>query len=222
MRVAVTTSADSFEVVAQSFRAVSLEPVPAPCIAVHAVDAAALSEVRALVERIGAVIVTSARTVGIVWGNRVPDVAFVTVGAASTAAVVAAGGRVELEGEGGLADLVHLLNGFSGPAIVFPHATGSDPGLLMGTSTPIHSRPVYYTEPIRPPDVAVDAVAFGSPSAVDGWFIRGGTDGMVVAAIGETTSRRLQEFGVRSDVVPNRPGFAEMAQSLAEYRGVRT
>jgi uroporphyrinogen-III synthase len=195
-------------------------------------DPVALTEVRELAETIGVVMVSSARTVQIVWGRRVPDVAFLTVGPASTAAVVSAGGRVELEGEGGLADLVRRLDAFGVPAVVFPHAMRSDlgrsglersdPGLLGGVSTTILSRPVYRTEPISPPDVNVDAVAFASPSAVDGWFSGRKTDALVVAAIGATTSRRLQEVGVTPDVIPDHPGFPAMAQSLAVYRGVKT
>ncbi|MFT5441110.1 MAG: uroporphyrinogen III methyltransferase/synthase [Myxococcota bacterium] len=68
-----------------------------------------------------------------------------------------------------------------------------------------------------------DALTFASPSAVHNFFAL--LDGpateaakaLVIAAVGRTTSRALGRLGIEADVVPARPGGAELVAALAEH-----
>lgn len=221
MRVAVTTTADSFERVAAFFHAASLDPVEAPCIAIRPEAPDILASVRSMAEDVGTVMISSARTIAILWGSTVPPLSFITVGPVSTQTVRAAGGHVVLEGTSGLAGVMDQLDSIES-RIVFPHGSGTDTDLIAAATPEIISRQVYRTESIDPPNDRVDAIVFASPSAVDGWFRTRDVSGLVVAAIGETTAQRLQQLGVTADVVPESPRFGELARGLAAYGGVKT
>jgi uroporphyrinogen-III synthase len=73
---------------------------------------------------------------------------------------------------------------------------------------------VYATKPVPPALDPVDAAAFGSPSAVEGWFQARGLQEIVVAAIGGTTGAALYQRGHHADVVPERPDYAELLERL--------
>lgn len=221
MRVAVTTTGDAFGRVAPFFHAVSLDPVAAPCITIRPEAPDILASVRAMGEDVGTVMISSARTIGILWGSSVPPLSFITVGPVTTQTVRSAGGQVVLEGTSGLAAVMDQLDSIES-RIVFPHGSGTDTDLITAAAVEIISRQVYRTESIDPPNDRVDAVVFASPSAVDGWFRTRDVSGLVVAAIGETTAQRLQQLGVAVDVVPARPRFGELARGLAAYGGVST
>lgn len=66
------------------------------------------------------------------------------------------------------------------------------------------------------------ALTFTSPSTVDHFFeclddeSREAAARCMIAAIGRTTARRLEHFGLRPRVVPDRPSVSEMVDRLAE------
>ncbi len=70
---------------------------------------------------------------------------------------------------------------------------------------------------------ALDVLTFASPSAVYHFFsllsagARRAVEGIIVAAVGRTTGRALQEVGVEADVIPPRPGGPELVAALVEY-----
>ena len=110
MRVAVTTTTDAFGSVAPLFHAAMLDPVEAACIAIRPEAPDILASVRAMAEDIGTVLISSARSIEILWGSSVPPLSFITVGPASTHAIRAAGGQVVLEGTSGLAAVLDQLH----------------------------------------------------------------------------------------------------------------
>jgi uroporphyrinogen III methyltransferase/synthase len=69
----------------------------------------------------------------------------------------------------------------------------------------------------------LDVLTFASPSAVDNFFVlldpeaKAAAEGLVIAAVGRTTSRALVRVGVTPDVVPDHPGGPELVAALADH-----
>ncbi|MDX1449262.1 MAG: uroporphyrinogen-III synthase, partial [Acidimicrobiia bacterium] len=196
-----------------------LVPVMLPCISISPATADVLAELRTQADSADLILLTSARTVRIMWpdGN-MPPVPAAVVGSATAEAVVEAGGTVEVVGSGGAGELVEELT-VEGRTIVFPHARAADPATaehLEERGAVVHAAAAYDTIPISPGDDKVDAAVFGSPSAVDGWLTRRHLEGMTIAAMGPTTASALRVRGVADPVVPDRPELSVLARALAE------
>jgi len=165
-------------------------------------------------------LVTSARTVEYLWPHgRIPEVEVAAVGSRTAAAVTDAGGTVSLVGDAGSFDLIaELASLVKNATLCFPHGRGADLSkvrvLEEGAGT-VSTWEVYSTEPIPPALDPVDAVAFGSPSAVDGWTRSRDFTGVAVGAIGETTDAALSGRGHSVDVVADRPDYAELLERLS-------
>ena len=221
MRVAITTTEDRIDEVAVSFLARGLQPVALPCIRVRPAGDRVLTSVKDAISSIGDVMVSSARAVEVLWleGETV-DADFHVVGSATAEAVERRGGTVRSEGSGGLIDLVERMVPLGLRRLVFPRADGTDLGSiepLIASGVEVVSTVVYRTEQLRPAADEVDAVAFASPSAVEGWLSSRSLDGVVVAAIGPTTAAALVRHGVGVDVVPPRPRHGDLAAKLAAF-----
>jgi uroporphyrinogen-III synthase/uroporphyrinogen III methyltransferase/synthase len=221
VRVAVTTTEDRFDGVAASLLEHGLQPVPLPCISVRPERDDVLASVRDAISSIGGVMVSSARAVEVLWpeGEKVAA-DFYVVGPATAAAVERRRGTVRIEGAAGLAELARVLVPFGLRRLVFPHAGGTDLESLeplASAGVDVLSSVVYHTDRCPPGDEEVDAVAFASPSAVEGWLSSRPLDGLVVAAIGPTTAAALTRRGIDVDVVPPRPGHADLAAQLAAF-----
>ena len=199
-----------------------MEPVAVPCIEVRPAPGPVLDAARRAADEFGHVMVSSARTVDVVWATErpSPDVQFYTVGAATAAVVEGYGGSVRIVGDSGLSDLSRLVAACALDALLFPHASGTDLGAiepLVAAGTRVTATTVYHTESLEPPADPVDAVVFASPSAVDGWLGHRTLDGMVIGAIGPTTASALVRRGIPVDVVPARPGFVELAEAMGAH-----
>jgi len=217
--VAITTTADRFDEASRPFHRLGFTPITVPCITVEPADDAVLEGARLAAVGVDLLFVTSARTIRLLWPNGgMPPVPAAAVGPASARAVAEAGGTVAVVGTGGGLDLVEHVPALSGiRRALFPHAEGTDPAVLdaLGAVVPIVAAfPVYRAVPIPPTHDPVDAVAFGSASAVDGWFLGRDLQDIAVAAIGRQTADALERFGVSADAVPGVPGFASMASAL--------
>jgi uroporphyrinogen-III synthase len=217
MRVAITTSRDRIPALAAEFATRGMEPVALPCVAIEIADAEQLAAARQAVNGADTLLLTSPRTPAILWdGTRPPELPVVAVGPATAAAAAAHGLTVEAVGTGGLVDVVSHL---SGRHVFFPRAEATPTNALEAAAEAAASLTapvVYRTVPQAPGDDPVDAVAFTSPTAVRGWLLSRSLEGLVVAAIGETTATALRTAGTQPDVVPPRPGFAALAQAVAE------
>jgi uroporphyrinogen-III synthase len=219
-RVAITSSADQIDRLAGVFSQFGLVPVGLPCISVVVAGSGALADARRAAGPGAVLLLSSARPLDLLWpGGEAPPMPVIAVGTATAVAVRRRGGRVEFTGSAGLEALVDegILDG---RRIVFPRAAGTDPvllGRIAQRATSLEAPVVYETVPQPPGDAEVDAVAFGSPSAVRGWVSARELYSLLVGAIGMTTAGELDAVGRRPDVIAPRPDF----ESLAEEMGRR-
>ncbi len=219
-RVAVTTAPGRVaERLSRLLTEARLVPVPLPCIRVVAAPGDSIRRLRAAAERADWIVVTSRRAIDHVWpeGDIPAHPAVAAVGPRTAAAVREAGGRVEIVGSGGAAELRDLLAGrVAGRCVVFPHSRIADPETarwLRAEAAEVVAEPAYDTMPVPPGDDPVDAAVFGSPSAVAGWRLSRSFDGILCAAMGETTAAALARAGAPAGTVAER-GFAELVGRL--------
>lgn len=223
MRVAITT--DRFDAVASAYAAQGLDPVPVPCMKIEPGSRAALVDAREAASRADLLLITSARTVRLLWPDQpMPGVDVAAVGEATAAAVRGAAGRVVFSGRSGLLGLIEMVADRLGEGrVVFPHAGGADPvasGRLRELAPGVEEHVVYRSVPVAPRHTPVGATVFASPSAVQGWLLTRSFDNVVVAVIGETTRAAVARH--RSpDVVAPRPSHRTLALTLMNHLEVR-
>lgn len=219
IRVAITT--DRFEGAAPTYRRVGFEPVSLPCIRVEPADEEMLAQAREAASAANLLIISSVRTLDLLWPNgSMPAVEVAAVGEKTAAAVKARGGRVLLLGRAGLADLAkQAADRLDSSQVVFPHAVGSDPVALQALrewATNLRAFDVYRTVPVAPESAPVAAAAFASPSAVEGWLLSRDFDGLAVGVIGPTTWEAVARHRP-PEVVASQPSHHALAQTLASY-----
>lgn len=224
MRVAVTTTPDRAERYARPLSRHGLVPLVLPCIAVDPAGQEVLEAVRALVPGADLLVLTSPRTVELLWPQGgMPSVPVAAVGAVTAATVERLGGQVAVRGGAGLEQLVEAIPSTSG-RVVFPHAAGTPTPLLerLAARLPgLHHVVVYSTRPVPPPPDPVEAAVFASPSAVEGWLLSRDFEAVIVAAIGDTTAAALRRAGRPPEVVPLHPEPEELARRLAHHLSER-
>lgn len=221
-RVGLTTTRDRIQALAASVASYGMEPVSTPCIEISFASEDTLEEARGEAERCDWIFVTSARAIDALWPDGgMPRTPVAAVGPATASAVEDAGGALGVVGREGAAQLLAEIEGrLADRRVLFPHASGSGGPTIDGLSRSareILPIAVYETRPVAPPDEAVDAVMFGSPSAVTGWCLARSLDGLVLAAIGETTKSALEARGHEADVVAPEPVFETLAALLADH-----
>lgn len=219
IRVAITT--DRFAEAAAPFERVGLEPIALPCIRVELADPGVLAQAREAASGAELVLISSVRTLKILWPNgSMPPVEVGAVGERTAAAVEARGGRVSLLGRSGLLDLVEQAAGrLASSRVVFPHAAGSDPvalEMLREGAAAFRSFEVYRSVPMAPGSAPVRAAVFASPSAVEGWLLSRDLDGLVVGVIGPTTENAVARHRP-PDLIAPQPSHQALAQALASY-----
>lgn len=215
MKVAITTTEDRYAHVARTFRGFGFTPLPAACIATIPHRETALW-IRDSLSDGAVIVIASIRALDICWPTEVPaNVDWLAVGEASAEAIRVRGGTSIITGAAGLTELLEVSD-LAGRHVLFPHATGTDPSVFewFGDATSFVHGSVYTTEPIEPPMHPVDAVVFGSPSAVTGWHLRRSCEGLLVGAIGRTTEQALSDRAVTSDAVASKPSFTALARAL--------
>lgn len=226
-RVAITT--DRFESAAHPFRRYGFEAIPLPCIRIDSAEAEVLVEARTAAATCSLLLLTSARTVELLWPHgSMPTVEVATVGARTADAVVARGGTVILSGNAGFAQLIDQLDDrLESATVVFPHGGGpwqmessashrNAFATLRGRAADLAEFEIYRTIPQPPGNGAVEAAAFTSPSAVEGWRSARPFDGLVIGVIGSTTRLALAAHRP-PDVVAPSPSHDALAQAMASY-----
>jgi len=219
IRVAITT--DHFEPAALAFRRFGLEPVWLPCIRVEPANQEVLTQAREAASSADLLMISSVRTLDLLWPDgSMPAVEVAAVGERTAAGVAARGGRVVLSGGSGLADLTELAaDRLTVSRIVFPHAAGSDPlalDTLREQGSDLLEFEVYRTVPMAPKSTRVEAAAFASASAVEGWLLSRDFDGIAVGVIGPTTRAAVARHRPPEVVAPE-PSHQALAHALASY-----
>lgn len=221
-RVAVTTTPDRYAAVAAGLESLGLFPVALPCIELLPASARALEEARTEASNAEFMLITSARTIEVLWPDgAMPDVPVAAVGPITARAVIEAGGVVEVVGYGGGLETAGLLTSVvAGHTVFFPHAKGASPetiSTLRERGSDVVTAAVYETRSIPPGGDPVDGAMFGSPRAVDGWLLSRDLEGIVVGAVGQTTASALRRRGTAADIVPRRPSFDRLGRLMAEH-----
>ena len=221
-RVGLTTTVDRARQLVGDLKAAGLEPVVLPCIELVPAPGAVVAAARSESSQSDWLVVTSPRTIHILWPEKgMPSTKVAAVGRATGDAVSSAGGTVAVVGDGGADELAERITRVvAGQSVFFPHAAGADRStidLLRRAGATVHAQVVYEIRPIAPGDDPVDSVAFGSASAVTGWFLSRDLEGLVVGAIGATTAAAVADHGWSFDVMPPTPSFSGMVRLLAEH-----
>jgi uroporphyrinogen-III synthase len=218
--VAVTAPADRAATLADELASRSLVAVLLPCVVVVPAEPAELAAAREEAASADLLVLTSTRPLELLWAGRPPPSAPVAaVGEATARAARSLGLPVVHTGSGTAGRLAaDIPFDVAGWRVAWPHAAGANRLLadaLEGAGAVVAPRTVYRTVPVAPAATPVDAATFTSPSAVEGWVSGRLLDGLVLAAIGETTSAALLAMGSQPDVVPSRPSYQLLAAALA-------
>jgi uroporphyrinogen-III synthase len=219
IRVAVTT--DRFDAAAPHFAEVGLDPVSLPCIQIEPADEAVLTQARHAALGADLLLITSIRTLDLLWPDaQLPGVAVAAVGEATAAAVVSRGGRVVEVGSVGLSALTtKASNRLGGSRVVFPRSEGSDHQALeelRAKAGQLAEYEVYRVIPIAPDRAPVEAAVFASPSAVEGWLLGRDFRDIVVGVIGPTTRRAVSRRRPPNVISPD-PSHRALARAMASY-----
>ena len=223
--VAVTTSADRAAAAAIPFALLGMQPALLPCIEIEAAPLEALEAARGSAAEADLVVISSRRTIDILWPDGpLPDAEFAAVGAVSARAVRERGGRIVATGIAGSAYLAETLAPrIGGLYVVWPRAQGADPmPLLQMTSRSgrFVAPAVYSSVPVAPRLESVEVITFASPSAVTGWQLSRSLDESTIAVLGETTRRAVESSGGSAAIVAPNPTYQWLAQAVAEHLGV--
>lgn len=218
MLVAVTVNADRFERTAQAFLEEGLVPVALPCVRIEPALPEVIAHARSVATNADLLVLSSVRSLEILWPNgAVPPRPVAAVGGVTARAVRGRGGTVVWEGSGGAAALAENAP-LRGRAVVFPRARGTNPDalrIMQRRSESLAAPVIYETMSRSPKDDPVDAVAFGSPSAVRGWLGARSLHRLVAGAIGPTTAAALREMGHPPDAIAPVPDFESLASAMA-------
>lgn len=218
MRVAVTVGADRFERTARVFFEAGLTPVSLPCVRIEPALPEAVVAARSAASGADLIALSSVRSLEILWPDgAAPPRPVAAVGGVTAHAVRERGGTVAWEGSGGAAAMAESAP-LDDRAVVFPHAAGTNPAALRvmkRRSGSLIAPVVYETIPQSPNDDPVDAVVFGSPSAVRGWLRTRSLDRLPVGVIGATTAAAVRATGRGPDVIAAVPDFGVLATAVA-------
>ncbi len=221
MRLGLTTTPERIRTLTSRSRELGFELVSLPCIRIDAVPGGADRAGEAALQA-DAVVITSRRSLEMLGGAIAPGVPVIAVGPETAAAIEDAGGTVALVGSGGVRQLARdagqILSGKNVVLVGASNTARQSAAALEMAGCSVTAIELYTTVPVAPPDDPVDAVAFGSPTAVTGWLIARELAELTVAAIGETTAASLRGHGVEPDVVADQPGFINMIEQLAALR----
>jgi uroporphyrinogen-III synthase len=234
IKVAVTT--ERFDLRGPWFRQFGLEPVWLPCIRIESAGPDVLTEARQAAASADLLLISSVRTIELLWPDGVmPPVEVAVVGDRTAAAVSERGGRVVVVGNSGLANLSEVLADRLGQSkVAFPHAAESATSELAesgsgesesnrgglesirGRASNLREFEIYRTIPIPPDLDPVHGVAFASPSAVAGWLGSRGLEGLVIGVIGSTTAAAVAQYRP-VDVIAPHPSHQALASAMASH-----
>jgi len=225
MRLGLTSTPDRIRGLMPGASRLGFDPVPLPCIRIDAIPGGCERVVTAS-SRADALIVSSARAVALLAHVGLPSLPILAVGLETATAVEDAGGTVAWAGSGGIHDLARDAQQLIGGKVVVlagaSSTTRESATTLEMAGCSVVPVDLYTTVPIAPPNDPVDAVVFGSPTAVTGWLFSRELSGLIVGAIGSTTAESLRGHGIEPDAVPDRPGFMNTIEQVAALWSTRS
>ncbi len=200
--------------------AVGLQPVGLPCVRIQVASDAELARARAAVEEADLLVLTSSRSLDVLWpAGGIPPAPIATLGPAAAARAEERGGRVVHAGTGDPADFTtYLGRRAAGKRVAYPHSDDADPRVavaLADAATELVAVTVYGWIPVAPPPDPVEAAVFETPLAVEGWVQARDFSQVVTAAIGPSTAAALRRHGKAPDILTRRPRFGMLAETLA-------
>lgn len=222
-RLAITTADDRYQEAATCFASLGLTPVALACVRARPALAMVLIEARRLARDADLVVLSSRRTLELVWGDQAPPAPVAAVGERTAEAVRIRGGTVSAVGNGGIGALIDLIGDDVGSlAVLYPHAAGTDRAAvekLAGLAGRLTAIEVYATVPIPPGSDQVDGVSFASASAVRGWRLIRSLAGLLVGAIGASTEAAVAEIRP-PDILADTPSFQALAEAFVNRLAV--
>jgi uroporphyrinogen-III synthase len=222
LRIALTTTRDRALQLIDAVSALGMEPVVLPCIELISSPVSAIEAARGESADSDWILLTSPRTVDRLWPHGgMPATKVAAVGQSTAEAVTNAGGRLSYVGDQGARELAsRITKAVAGQTVFFPHAAGADRStieVLESAGATVRSQVVYESRPIPPDDDLVDAVTFGSSSAVTGWLLTRNLDDLAVGVIGESTAATLAHSGHSFDAIAPNPSFDELIRLMASH-----
>lgn len=221
MRLGLTTTSDRITTLMPAVSRLGFDPIPLPCIRIETLPGG-VERLTAAVLDADALVFTSARAAAMPAQSGVSSLPVIAVGPETAAAVKEAGGNITFVGSGGVHHLARdAQHSLAGRRIVVAGASNTARESAAALATAAHSVvsiELYTTVPVAPPDDPVDAVVFGSPTAVTGWLISRRLSELLIGAIGPTTAASLRRHGVEPDAVPDQPGLMNTVERLAALR----
>ncbi len=223
MRLGLTTTLERIHTLQEGVSLLGFEPIALPCIRVDTAPDGAnqLAAVDA-----DALVVTSARAASLLLREELPPIPIVAVGPETATTFEKAGTTVAWVGSGGVREIAldarHLLSGRNVLLAGAANTSRENAAVLEMAGGSVTRVELYTTVPVAPEGDPVDAVVFGSPTAVTGWFMSRQLQDLVIGAIGPTTAAALGDHDVIPDVVPDRPGFMRTIEQLAALRPERS
>lgn len=200
--------------------AVGLRPVLLPCVRIQVGSDADLARARAAAEEADLLVLTSSRALDVLWpATEVPSTPIATLSTVAAATAQERGGRVTYTGTGIPAEFIDfLVRRAAGKRVAYPHCEDADPRVVLAladVASDLVAVSVYGWVPVPPPPDPVEAVAFETPLAVEGWAQARDFEGLLVAAIGPGTAAALRRHARAPDVFTRRPSFGLLAETLA-------
>ena len=225
LRIGLTSTADRGTSLLPLAGEFGLEGVVLPCINVNMISGGA-GAFAAAIDGAEVVVFTSARAVRLLDPLDVSAVDVLVVGPETAAAVEAAGGSVAWVGSQGVGQLIseagHLIEGRRVVVAGAQNTAEATTQAFADAGVRVEWVSLYATIPVAPPSGDIDAVVFGSPTAVSGWLMARELSGVLVGAIGHTTASALRRHGVEPDAIPDFPTYASALESLAAISIERT
>ncbi len=225
MRLGLTTTPDRIRTLAAAAERLEFDPVALPCVRIDAVPGG-VGRLADDWSDADVLIVTSVRSVAVLAPAGIPPLPIIAVGPATAKAVTGDGGSVVWEGSNGIRQLAnearHLLAGKRAIIAGASNTAQDNVAELESAGCSVLSVPLYANVPVSPPDNPVDAVVFGSPTAVAGWLTTRKLTSVLIGAIGPTTAAALRERGFEPDAVPQQPGFIDTIERMAALRPERS
>ncbi len=217
----VTTTIDRFEQLAPELDrlGLDLDLVSLPCIKIE-LRPEVLNDLYSQGASTEAIVLSSARAASLIDFSRLDSIPVLAVGPRTAASAKQAGAQVTWTGSGGMAELATEAGRWIKSRRVL--VVGASNRLqersrsLEKAGASVTSVPLYTTLAIAPPKTQIEGVIFGSPTAVEGWYLSRDLRGLQVAVLGQEPAQSVRSRGVTPDLISTIPSFVSAVTQLTK------